>query len=69
MSRLYDLHFKGIFNVYLTYIFSGMFVAAGCEICRHAEGKGSEEDATASDESLEYSRSQHGAALPDCLYL
>lgn len=46
-----------------------MFVAAGCEICRHAEGKGSEEDATASDESLEYSRSQHGAALPDCLYL
>lgn len=46
-----------------------MLVAAGCEICRHAEGKGPEEDATTSDESLEYSRSQYGAALPDRLYL
>ena len=46
-----------------------MLVAAGCEIRRYAEGKGPEKDATASDESLEYSRSQHGAALPDRLYL
>lgn len=46
-----------------------MLITVGSEICRHAKGKGPEEDATASDESLEYSRSQHGAALPDRLYL
>lgn len=51
------------------FFFLGMLVAAGCEICRYAEGKGPEEDATTSDESLEYSRSQYGAALPDRLYL
>lgn len=46
-----------------------MLVAAGREIRRHAEGKGPEEDASVSDESLEYSSSEHGAALPDRLYL
>lgn len=55
--------------IILFFFLLGMFVAAGCEICRYAEGKGPEEDATTSDESLEYSRSQYGAALPDRLYL
>lgn len=56
--------------LYFSFFFLlGMLVAAGCEICRYTEGKGPEEDATTSDESLEYSRSQYGAALPDRLYL
>ena len=63
MSKLSHAYFSVLF------LFSGMLVAAGCEIRRYAEGKGPEKDATASDESLEYSRSQHGAALPDRLYL
>lgn len=58
-----------ILHFYFFFLLLGMLVAAGCEICRHAEGKGPEEDATTSDESLEYSRSQYGAALPDRLYL
>lgn len=46
-----------------------MFVAACREIRRHTEGERPEKDAAAPNESLEYSGSEHGAALPDRLYL
>lgn len=72
MQSLYSLHIKDVciyHTLFFFFFLLGMLVAAGCEICRYAEGKGPEEDATTSDESLEYSRSQYGAALPDRLYL
>lgn len=46
-----------------------MLIAAGREIRRHAEGEGPKENASAPDESLEYSGSQHDAALSNRLYL